>query len=212
MTDSAEQGAGGFCWTCTLKATKEKCGGGVWGFGQRNLCSFPLQIMSVSIMQQVKPPRWGREKGRIFYADERQFEMWRGRGRKRGGSRILQEDKNGNVPLLLNSPVSKLPAGVWGEWGMGGRKAEERVRVGGGGGIWGGGDVPAVFDRSQGWAVWSDAQGEREGGSGERKECPAPPAHTHTHTKTHRGGQWGRPLVTVSAVSRQACWHGPGPH
>ena len=33
---------------------------------------------------------------------------------------------------------------------MGGRKAEERVRVGGGGGIWGGGDVPAVFDRSQG--------------------------------------------------------------
>lgn len=53
-------------------------------------------------------------------------------------------------PLLLNTPVSKLPAGVWGAGrGRRGREAEERIRVGG----WRvgvGRDVPAVFDRSQG--------------------------------------------------------------
>lgn len=49
-------------------------------------------------------------------------------------------------PVLLNTPVSKLPAGVWGaRRGRRGRK-EERIGVRQGGG----GDVPAVFDRSQG--------------------------------------------------------------
>lgn len=49
-------------------------------------------------------------------------------------------------PLLLNTPVSKLPAGVWGaRRGRRGRK-EERIGVRQGGGR----DVPAVFDRSQG--------------------------------------------------------------
>lgn len=45
-------------------------------------------------------------------------------------------------PLLLDTPVSKLPARVWGARRRG--EAEERIRV------WVGGDVPAVFDRSQG--------------------------------------------------------------
>lgn len=74
--------------------------------------------------------------GRLFYADEKQFGM-RERGRRR---RVLESSKQIKMemfPLLLNTPVSKLPAGVWGAGrGRRGRKAEERIRVGGGGG-WG---------------------------------------------------------------------------
>lgn len=65
-----------------------------------------------------------------------------GGGEGGGGSRSLEEDKNGNVPSLLNTPVSKLPAGVWGDRRRGGRKAERRVSVGGGGGA-GGGRCPS---------------------------------------------------------------------
>lgn len=79
--------------------------------------------------------------GRLFYADEKQFGM-----RERGRRRVLESSKQIKMemfPLLLNTPVSKLPAGVWGAGrGRRGRKAEERR--------WRGGDVPAVFDRSQG--------------------------------------------------------------
>lgn len=82
--------------------------------------------------------------GRLFYADEKQFGMWREEEEEEEeGPGVFEADKNGNVPLLLNTPVSKLLVGVWGDfkgwwwwWWWGGRKAEERVKAGGGGG-WG---------------------------------------------------------------------------
>lgn len=70
--------------------------------------------------------------GRLFYADEKQF------GMRERGRRVLESSKQIKMemfPLLLNTPVSKLPAGVWGtRRGRRGRKAEERIRVGVGGG------------------------------------------------------------------------------
>lgn len=48
---------------------------------------------------------------RLFYADEKQFGM-RGEGR-----RVLESSKQIKMemlPSLLNTPVSKLSAGVWG--------------------------------------------------------------------------------------------------
>lgn len=67
------------------------------------------------------------------------------------GRRVLESSKQIKMemfPLLLTTTVSKLPAGVWGAWrGRRGRKEEERIGIRG---ERGGGDVPAVFDRSQG--------------------------------------------------------------
>ncbi len=65
--------------------------------------------------------------GRLFYADEKQFGMRRERER-----RVLESSKQIKMemfPLLLNTPVSKPPAGVWGaRRGRRGRKEEERKR------------------------------------------------------------------------------------
>lgn len=65
--------------------------------------------------------------GRLFYADEKQFGM----RKEERGRRVLESSKQIKMemfPLLLNTPVSKLPAGVWGaRRGWRGRKEEEEV-------------------------------------------------------------------------------------
>lgn len=53
-----------------------------------------------------------------FYADEKQLGI-RGRGRR--VSESSKQIKMEMFPMLLNTPVSKLPAGVWGA-----KEGEER--------------------------------------------------------------------------------------
>lgn len=67
-----------------------------------------------------------------------------------GGPGVLKKIKMEMFPRCLTLLYQSFLLETWETGGVGGGKAERRVRVGGGGGAGGGGDVPAVFDRSQG--------------------------------------------------------------
>ena len=154
---------------------------------------------SVLEISALSPPRsclyqlhsiWGKhnEEGKWQHTLLCWWEAVRDEGR---GRRVLESSKQIKMemlPLLLNTPVSKLPAGVWGarrgrrgrEEEGGGRREEEeeeeRSREGG--------RCPSCVWQVSGLScvVWcSEKEGEGEG---------APPTHTHTHTHTHRGAGW----------------------
>lgn len=140
---------------------------------------------SVSEMSALSPPRSCLYQLHCIWSIHNEEGKWQTllcwweavRDEERG-RRVLESSKQIKMemfPLLLNTPVSKLPAGVWGaRRGRRGREAggEDKSRGGGG-------DVPAVFDRSQGWAVWSDA----------RRGRVAPHKNTHAYRWGKRG--WG---------------------
>lgn len=119
--------------------------------------------------------------GRFFYADEKQF------GTRREGRRVSESSKQIKMemfPLLLNTPVSKLPAGVWGaRRGRRGGKEEERIGVGG---RWGeGGEMSQLCLTG----LRAELCGLMLGGGG----CvppppPPPPLHEKKNRHTHTGG------------------------